>query len=263
MSIYAAAFGSLLLAILPGAPARNASPITKYRIETRNETTIDLSGFGVPSQQQNFSLVSWIAVSLTDTVGGRTLHVVIDSMRYEGAIEGIGQATADSAKGATVHGLVDPNGRVSNLVSRPENVLLAEIHGVAHGFFPKVRTGAKSGDGWSDTLEVTNTANGANVKSTYSIAYTSAGQENVAGLAALKLSSVSNATLVGTIQNPAMGTMQVEGKIKASGTSFIAPDGRYLGGTSSMTGDQLLKSAMAPAPIPVKTVRTTTITVLP
>lgn len=261
MSLPAAVFASLLFAMLPAAPTRNAS-LVKYRVETKNETTVDLSGFGVPSQQQNFSLVSWIAVSLNDSAGGRSLHVVVDSMRYEGSIAGIGQATADSAKGATVHGFVDPNGRVKNLVSRPESAFLAEIQGVTHSFFPRVKAGAKSGEAWSDTLEVLSTANAANIKSTYWIDYTAAGQENVAGITALKLSSVSSATLGGTIQNPAMGTMEVDGKLKANGTSLIGPDGRFLGGTTTLTSDQLLKSAMAPAPIPVKTVRTTTITLL-
>jgi hypothetical protein len=263
MSIPPAAVASFALALLPTAALRNAPVTTRYRIETKNETTVDLSGFGAPSQQQNFNLVSWIAVTVSDTAGGRTIHVVVDSMTFGGNIAQLAQPTADSAKGGTVHGFVDPNGHVKNLTTKPQNLLLADVQGAVHAFFPRVKAGAKSGDAWSDTVEVTNTSNGANVKSTFWINYTSAGQETVAGIAATKLAATSSADVTGTVDNPQMGTMEVQGKIQGTSTSLVAADGRYLGGTSSSTSDQMLKTAMAPGPIPVKTIRTTTVTLLP
>jgi hypothetical protein len=263
MSIRPAAIASFALAILPAPAIRNAAVTTRYRIETKNETTVDLSGFGAPSQQQNFTLVSWIAVTVSDTTAGRTVHVKVDSMTFGGNIAQLSQATADSAKGGTVHGFVDTSGRVKNLTANPQNILLADVQGAIYAFFPRVKAGAKPGEAWSDTVEVTNTANGANVKSTFWINYTSAGQESVAGIAALKLSAASSANVTGTLDNPQMGTMEVEGKIKGNSTSLVAADGRYLGGSSNSTSDQLLKTAMAPGPIPVKTVRTSTITLLP
>ena len=249
--------------MLPAPAVRNAPVTTRYRIETKNETTVDLSGFGAPSQQQNFTLISWIAVTVSDTAGGRTVHVVVDSMNYDGTIAVLTQASADSAKGGSVHGFVDPNGRVKNLTARPENLLLADVQGAVYSFFPRVKAGAKVGEAWSDTVEVTNTANGANLKSTFWINYTSAGQESIAGVAALKLAATSSANVSGTLDNPQMGSMEVEGRIKGTSTSAVGPDGRYLGGTSNSTSDQTLKTAMAPGPIPVKTIRTTTITLLP
>jgi hypothetical protein len=251
---------ALGILILPVAP--NASVTTKYQIETRNETTVDLSGFGQPSQQVNFGLVSWVAVTLSDTAGGRVLHVVVDSMKYDGTAPQVSQATADSAKGGVLHGFVDPNGRVKNFTARPENIFLSDVQGVLHSFFPKVKTGAKSGEGWSDTVEVTNNSNGANVTSKFLINYTAAGQESVSGIAALKLNSANTATLSGTLENPQAGTMEVDGKVTGSGTSLVAADGRYLGGTSNSTSDQNLKTPMAPAPIPVKVVRSVKVTLV-
>jgi len=260
MTIRFAAAASFAAALLPAGLLRTGSVTTRYRVETKNETTVDLSGFGAPSQQQNFNLVSWIAVTVSDTAGGRSVHVVVDSMSYSGNIAQLSQATADSAKGATVHGLIDTSGRLKNLIAKPENLLLADVQGALYSFFPRVKTSAKEGEAWSDTVEVTNTANGANVKSTFRINYTATGQEKVAGTDALKLAAVSSADVSGTLDNPQMGTMELVGKIQGNSTTLIGGDGRYLGGTSSSTSDQTLKTAMAPGPIPVKTVRTTTVT---
>ena len=65
MSLLPASVAGLALGILILPVAPNAPVTTKYRIDTKNETTVDLSGFGQPSQQVNFGLVSWIAVTLT------------------------------------------------------------------------------------------------------------------------------------------------------------------------------------------------------
>ena len=257
-SVLQTGFVGVLVLTAGGRPAPTTA---HYRVETRNETTVDLSSFGAPSQQQNFSLTSWIAVTVADSAGGRTVHITVDSMTYQGTIPQLSQANADSAKGGTIHGFVDQDGRVKNLVSKPEALLLADLQGVVHGLFPKVKPGAKAGDTWTDTLEVTNTANGANLKSKFQIAYTSVGSENVSGMTGLKLSATIGATITGTMQNPQMGTMEVEGKVQGSSTSIIGDNGRFLGGNSSSTSDQLLKTPMAA--VPVKTVRTATITYLP
>lgn len=264
MSMRPAACAGFALGILVLPAPRSAPVTTKYRIETKNETTVDLSAFGQPPQQVNFGLVSWIEVTLSDTAGGRTLHVVVDSMQYDGATPQVTQTTADSAKGGVLHGFVDPSGRVKNLIQQPStNLFLADVQGIIHSFFPKVKAGAKSGEGWSDTVEVTTTTNGANLKSKFLINYTAGGQESVSGITALKLGAVSSASVTGTLENPQAGTMEVEGKVTGSSTSLVAADGRYLGGTSNSTSDQTLKSQMMPAPIPVKVIRSVKVTVLP
>jgi len=264
MSMHPAAATGFALGILLLPAPRSAPVTTKYRIETKNETTVDLSAFSQPPQQVNIGLVSWVAVTVSDTSGGRIVHIVVDSMRYDGAAPMISQSTADSAKGGVVHGLVDASGRVKNLTQQPaSNAFLADVQGVVYSLFPRVKTGAKAGDSWSDTVEVTNATNGANLKSKFLINYTAGGREQIAGIAALKLSAASSASVTGTLENPQAGTMEVEGKINGTSTSLVGPDGRYLGGSSSSTSDQTLKSAMLPTPIPVKVLRTVQITVLP
>src|SRR5262245_34864863 len=121
-------FALVMVSGAPGAPTT-----AHYRVETNNETTVDLSGFGAPSQHQNFHLTSWIAVTVADSSGGRTVHITVDSMTYQGSIPQLSQANADSAKGGTIHGFVDPDGHVKNLVSRPETLLLTDLQGIVHG----------------------------------------------------------------------------------------------------------------------------------
>jgi hypothetical protein len=264
MALRHAAAAGLALGIF-GLPVPPRAPVTtKYRIESKNETTVDLSAFGQPPQQINIGLTTWVRVTLSDTTGGRVVQVVVDSMKYDGAAPVVSQATADSAKGGSVHGLVDPAGRVKNISQQPSsNAFLTDIQGVIHSFFPRVKSGAKTGDGWSDTVEVTNTTNGANLTSKFLINYTAAGTEQFAGAAALKLTASSSATVGGTIENPQAGTLEVEGKISGTSTSLVGGDGRYLGGSSNSTSEQNMKSPMFPSPIPVKVIRTVTVTLLP
>ena len=249
--------------LAPHGP-RTESVITRYKVETKTETTIDLSAFGAPSQQQDMTLVSWIAVTLSDTTGGRIVKVTVDSMTYSGTVPVLSQATADSAKHGALRGFLDSNGRIKDLTATPAaNVFLADVQGVVNSLFPKVRAGARAGEGWSDTLEVTNTTGGANLKSRFFIDYKAAGEEQVAGLTGLKLTSSSTATITGTMENPQAGTLEVEGTVKGSATSLVTREGRFLSGTADSFTEQLVKTAMAPAPIPIKVVRSVTVTLLP
>jgi hypothetical protein len=190
------------------------------------------------------------------------LHVVVDSLKYDGTIP-VEAAALDSVKGATLHGLVEPSGRIKNLTANPTtSLVLAQIHGVMNGFFPRLKTGLKGGDTWTDTSEVANTTGGANTKIKMQTSYTAGGSEMVAGVKATKISSSYTSTVTGTMENPMAGTMEVEGTGIGTGSYYVGPDGRYLGGTSTTNVDQKLKMAMAPAPIPVKTVQTLTVTLI-
>ena len=263
MSVRPALLACLALGVAVGPVSRHSATTTKYRIDTKSQSTIDLTAFGQPPQEQNVGLVTWVTVTLTDTTGGRVLHVVVDSLKYQGTLP-IEQAALDSVKGATLHGLLDPAGRVKNLTANPgSNLILAQVHGVMNGFFPRQKAGAKAGDMWTDTTEVANTTGGANTKIRVQTSYTAGGSEMIAGVRATKITSSYTSPVTGTMENPMAGTMDVEGTGTGTGSYYIGPDGRYLGGTSTTNVDQKLKMAMAPAPIPVKTVQTLTVTLIP
>jgi hypothetical protein len=261
MSFRAALLVPLAFGVLAGPPHRAAST-TRYHIESKNDVTVDLSGLGMPSQQQSVGLSSWVALTLSDSGGGHVVHVVVDSVRYSGTAP-IPQASFDSAKGGTVHGFVASDGRVKGLASKPaENLAMAEIQGVINAMFPRIKGGARTGDAWVDTTEITNTVGGSNTKVRYLITYTAGGSESVGGVAAMKLSAASQMTISGTVENPMAGTMEIEGTGSGTSSFLMGGDGRFLGGTTSSTLDQKMKMAMSPSPIPVKAVRSVTVTLL-
>jgi hypothetical protein len=88
----------VLLGIAGPAPVS-----TKYKIETKIETTIDLSAMGQGTQQQNVSQSAFISIAMSDTAGGKVVHVVIDSLATDAPIPGAAEAMAKArGPGSTV-----------------------------------------------------------------------------------------------------------------------------------------------------------------
>lgn len=245
----------------PGAPA--APTTTRYKIELKSETTIDLSVLGAPVQVQTVNLAAWMMVHLADSAGGRSLFVKVDSMAFEGTAP-VTQESLDSVKGAEVRGFVNGSNKLSNLTANPSSsVLVGQIQGLMHQFFPRVKAGAKVGETWLDTTTVRDETGGNNTTTVVVTSYTAGGVETQAGVAAVKLATKGALTVTGTLDSPATGSMELEGNGTSTGTVFVAPDGRLLGSTSSANHDQRVKLSMAPALIPVKTIQTMIVTRLP
>ncbi|MEO8450695.1 MAG: hypothetical protein ABI647_12930 [Gemmatimonadota bacterium] len=241
-----------------------AAPVTtKYRIEVKAEQTVDLSAAGQGTQTTATTFAGVVRVTLTDTAGGKTLHAVIDDATFDaGPMLAITKATTDSAKGAWIHGLVDPRGKITGLkTSLDSNVVVAQLKTSMISFYPRVKPGFKAGDAWTDTTDVETKNQGANMKTRVVTNYV-ASPASESG-AAMKLAAAFSSSVAGTMENPMAGSMDVEGTEAGTGTLLLAADGRYLGGTAHATGDMKIKTPMLPDPIPVKVVRTTTVTVVP
>ena len=252
---------ALLLAFAPVVP--RAAVTTKYRVDVKTETTIDLSVVGQPVQLQTANISAWIAITLTDSAGGRVVHSIIDSVTYSGSAP-IEAASLDSAKGAMVHGFVGPDGKVKNLTSRPTSLLVGQVQGMVNGFFPRMKLSAKAGDTWMDTTRVTNTGGGNNTILDFIINYTAGAHEAVAGIPAMKVTGTSRSTISGTMENPQAGTMEVSGAGAGTSNLLVAvADGRILGVNATSTNDQKLKLGMMPTEIPVKTIQSVIITIRP
>jgi len=242
---------------------RTAPLTTKYKIELKAETTVDLTPFGQGEQKNSQGMVAYVGVTLSDTSGGKVMHVVVDSVRVESGAMQISPGTVDSAKGATIHGFVDPHWKISRLKSSLDsNLVVAQIRGLMGSFYPRVKAGAKQGEAWTDTTDVENKGPQQAIKSRIVTNYTAGAQETVSGTAAMKVEAAFSATLAGTLENPMAGQMEMEGSETGTGSHYIAADGRYLGGSSTSSGKSLVKSAMAPDPISVKSVRSIMVTVI-
>lgn len=263
MSARIALLASVFFAPFAQPSTPPVASVTKYRFDLKSEQTVDLSVVGAPTQVTNLALDAWVVMTLTDSAGGKVVHVTVDSVKVETTVPTITSATIDSVKSGMIHGFVDPAGHIKNVTATPGgNPLLASVQGVVNALFPRVKAGTKAGDRWVDTTEVNNASDGNNTRVKLVLNYSADGIETVAGSPALKVSATSTSTVSGTMENPMAGTMEVDGTGTGTGTFFIGTDGRFLGGTLSSTLDQKLKIAMAPAPIPVKAVQALTVTLI-
>lgn len=264
--------GLLMLAALPllalgtGESDPDSSPSApktlRYRVESKAQQVIDLSALGQGKQENTSSQTAVFSVTLSDSAGGKVMHVVIDSMAVTSPQPGVAEAAA-KAKGAWLHGFVDSwgRGRVS-ATSADTSDLVSQLKTTMTRFFPVVKPGGKAGDTWVDTANVDVKTASQALKSTRISTYTLGGSAQWGGGAATKLDATSVSSGAGTIENPMAGTMELE--VTGTGTEafYLAADGTYLGGESTQNSDSKVRSAMLPEPIPVKGTTTTTITLL-
>ena len=253
--------GVFPLLVLGSIPTRNpGGPSTvKYRIDSKLEQIVDLSAMGQGNQTTSFSQVAIISVTLSDTAGGQIMHVVIDSLTSDAPVP---PESIQKARGAWLHGLIDPWGRGKvTATSADSNEIVAQLKGTMARFFPILKPGAKQGDSWVDTAKVDTKTPSQTMKSMTVSTYTHAGQVTRDGKPAARIDATSATTGAGTMENPMAGTMDVELKNAATSSYFVGSDGRLLGAESQSDGKSLVRTPMAPDPIPVTIKQTITISV--
>ena len=136
-----------------GGPAVPAPVTTRYKVEIKGETTIDLSVMGAPVQVQTANLSAWLLIRLNDSAGGKSLYVKVDSLAFDGTAP-VTRESMDSARGGEVRGFVNAANRVSDLSANNSSTLLGQIKAMMHSFFPRVKAGARPGETWMDTTTV-------------------------------------------------------------------------------------------------------------
>jgi hypothetical protein len=146
--------------------------------------------------------------------------------------------------------------------SADSNDFVAELKSTMPTFFPRVRAGAKQGDSWVDTTNLETKTSTRALKSTVVTTFTHGGDDTMAGEKAARIETVFTSTAAGTMENPMAGTMEMESADKGTGKFFVSATGRYLGGASQSEAKATVKSAMVPDPIPIKVLRTSTISIV-
>ena len=108
MLVRSALLASLSLAPISLPPMPRAASTTKYHFDLKTETTVDLSVVGAPTQITNLGLSAWVAMTLTDSAGGRVVHVVVDSLKVDTTIPRSPRRQPTAPKGAWSMGLSIP-----------------------------------------------------------------------------------------------------------------------------------------------------------
>jgi hypothetical protein len=247
--------------IVAAASAASAPVTVRYRIEQKTESKVDLSGFGQGEQVQNQNATWVVTLSYTDSAGGRVLHAVLDSMRMDGGMVPISPASIDSAKGTTYHGFLDAEWRLKSLTASKSSGLGAQFESTLRLLHPSVKRGAAAGATWVDTVDTPTKSPQADLKARAIRTFTMGGAEAYEGAQATRLDVALVGTVSGTLETPG-GSAEMMGGGPGTGTSYLAPDGRFVGGKSNSVTEAIVTIASAPGPIPVKTTTATTVTVI-
>jgi len=244
-----AGFTALAAAVLV-LPGSDAAPTTiKYRIDQSLSQEIDATAAGGAKQNIAFTTSSFITVILADSAGGRSMRVVVDSVRGDSATP-IPAAVLDSARGAQFHGFVDKSGKPLGLEPITSTSAAAQIQGLLSDFFPWTRAGLKVGDSWADTTARVNGVGADSVTVRRVSAYKALANETRGTRKAVRVAEDFTSSVAGTQPTPS-GPARIEGSGSGKGAYYVGSDGRYLGGDWQQESSLKISGSFAPQPLPI------------
>jgi hypothetical protein len=258
MATYHAALG-VLGAVAFALPSGLLAPVTaKYRVDQSLTQEVDGTASGVGKQVLSFATTTFVTVTLSDSAGGRTLRVVIDSMKGDSTTP-IPPEVMDSARGGEFRGFLDRSGKPSPLTPTGASSAAAQVQGLLSDFFPWVRPGFKVGEAWADTSVNTTGAGGDTVTVRRVTNYKAAATETRAATKAVKITADHASNVAGNQPTP-QGPAKIEGTASGSGTYFVSPDGRYLGGEWQLRSALQLSGEFSKEPVPITVTQMTKVT---
>jgi hypothetical protein len=253
--------GLTLLATLLALPAGTQAPVTaKYRVDQTLTQEIDATSAGKGKQSLSFSTSSFLTLTLTDSVGGKTVKVVVDSMRADSTTP-IPSTVFDSARGSEFHGFLSTAGKLSELELVSSSQAAAKVQGFLADFFPWVKSGVKVGEKWADTSSKTTASGTDSVVVKRIVAYQAMGNETRNARKAVRIASQYSSNVLGTQPTP-NGPAKIEGTGSGTGIYFVSPDGTYLGGDWHLQSALKISGSFANDPLPITITQTTKVTAL-
>jgi len=258
MPTYLAALGALG-AVALALPGGRAAPVTaKYRVEQSLTQEVDGTASGAGKQVLRFTTTTFVTVTLNDSAGGRTMRVVIDSMKGDSATP-IPAAVMDSARGGEFRAFLDRSGKPSPLTPTGTSSAAAQVQGLLTDFFPWVRAGFKVGEAWADTSVNTTGAGSDTVTVRRVTNYKAGASEPRDATKAVKITADHTSKVAGNQPTP-RGPAKIEGTGSGTGTYFVSPDGRYLGGEWQLRSALQLSGSFSKEPLPITVTQTTKVT---
>jgi hypothetical protein len=237
-----------------------APTTTKYRIEQSLSQEIDATAAGGAKEKVAFRTISFVTVTLADSGGGKTIRVVVDSIRGDSTTP-IPATVLDSARGTVFRGFVEKSGRPTGLEPVGSSPAAAQIQGLLSDFFPWTRPGLKVGQSWADTTSKTNGTGTDSVTVRRVTAYKAAGGETRDARKAVRVTQDFTSSVAGTQPTP-NGPARIEGTGRGSGFYFVGTDGRYLGGSWQQQSSLSISGSFATQPLPITISQKTTVSTL-
>lgn len=250
--------GLLALASLTGGTIAPSAP-QRYRIEVKAQQEVDLSAMGGGKQTTDIGLVGYITVTMIDTTGGQLAHIVVDSLIIPAGIElppQLGEPSA--AKGIFFHGYIVDGKVKGGLKPNQPNQLVTMLSGGVDNLFPGLRSTAKVGDTWSDTVKTDTNADGMMQQSVTMTKWTAtAGTSGT-----LQYDGVANGTSKRE-GNAGNGKQTVDAKITGTRSLSGPVAGPMHKGTIKAMQDLIVSIEGAPEPFPVMAVTEITFAIIP
>ena len=237
-----------------------APSTTKYRIDQSLSQEIDATAAGGAKQKISFTTRSFVTVTLADSAGGKSIRVVVDSIRGDSATP-IPAPVLDSARGSVFRGFIDKSGRPTGLEPAGGSSAGAQIQGLLSDFLPWVKPGLKVGDSWADTTSKTNGTGADSVTVQRVSAYRAAAGETHASRKAVRVTQDYTSSVAGTQPTP-NGPAHIEGTGRGTGFYFVGTDGRYLGGSWQQQSSLMISGSFATQPLPITISQKTTVSTL-
>ncbi|MGH7498155.1 MAG: hypothetical protein ACREL3_04820 [Gemmatimonadales bacterium] len=254
-------FGLAALGALALLPAATGGPyISRYRLDQTLTQEIDASAAGKGKQSITFSTSGFLTVTLTDSVGGKVVKVVVDSMRGD-STSPVPATVFDSARGSEYHAFLNNTGKLSELEPVGTALAAQQILGFLTDFFPWVKTGVKVGERWADSTSRTTVAGTDSVVVKRIVSYQAAAKDKRDNQKAIRITTEYTSSVAGTQPTPS-GPAKVEGAGKGTGTYFVTSDGHYLGGDWELHSSLSISGAFTDQPLPITITQTTRVTTL-
>jgi hypothetical protein len=252
---------SALAALAAAHPTALKPRTAKYRVDQTTTQQIDATAAGKGKESISFSTASFVTLTLTDSTGGKSVRIVIDSMVGDSATP-VPPAVFDSARGAEYHAFLASTGRFSELEAVNVSEAAARVQGFLTDFFPWVKAGAKEGEQWADTTSKTTMYGSDTVVVRRVTIYHVIGKDKRDSKKAMRVTSEYRSTVAGTQPTP-NGPARIEGQGKGAGTYFVTSDGAYLGGDWQLESALTLAGSFSNEPLPITITQTTKVTALP
>jgi hypothetical protein len=220
-----------------------------------------------PPQDQDLGARVYVVMSISgpaDTVGYPVIFTVDSIVPDSGTAPPVAASMARGRR-LVFSGRLTPRGDFVNARASDTTTAqsLIQLLGTFRDFLPRLPAGGlKLGAAWTDTVEVTQRAGGAEI-TRHSISHTTAAAwAERAGVRTLRLEGMFTYRLAGAGQNAGQ-PFELAGAGDGTVTSFIADDGRYVGGESRDSASLTVRLPVQGVAIPVIQVTRTTVTVLP
>lgn len=251
---------ALILAAVSSGAFGLAPSTTKYRIEQSLSQEIDATAAGGAKQKIAFSTISFVTVTLRDSAGGKSMRVVVDSIRGDSAAP-IPASVLDSARGSVFSGFVERSGRPPSLEPTGSAPAATQIQGLLSDFFPWIRSGLKVGQTWADTTSKTNGSGTDSVTVRRVSTYKAAAGETRESRKTVWVTQNFTSSVAGTQPTP-NGPARIEGTGQGTGFYFVGTDGRYLGGSWQQQSSLTISGSFTTQPLPITISQKTTVSTL-